>query len=216
MLLRMTLPTKGKKLTAELHDDDKLVFADKLDPIDAKAVARLVAEVLGRGYQLTGEQVLGLRHGGELELTPVVTTGDANDDTGKLRIVRRKRHQPASAGTVFTSLEAALADGADDDELAWGDIEKLAVLDIDYHSLPLEQRPKQFQLEVLALIVRPRPVMFWISKGRGLHLIYEPVGGLTAEEAAACGGLHLKQLDPRCTFEVIARTSYPPGGEVWS
>ncbi|MFO0931038.1 MAG: hypothetical protein U0736_29070 [Gemmataceae bacterium] len=216
MLLRMTLPAKGKKLIAELHDGGKLVFADKLDPTDAKAVARLVAEVLGRGWQLTGEQVLGLRHGGELELTPVVTTGDANDDTCKLRIVRRKRHQPASAGTVFTSLQAALADGADDDELAWDDIEKLAVLDIDYHSLPLEQRPKPFQLEALALIVRPRPVMFWISKGRGLHLIYEPAGGLTAEEAAACGGLHLKQLDPRCTFEVIARTSYPPGREVWS
>jgi hypothetical protein len=210
----MKMPAKGMKLIAELHDGDRLIFADKLDPLEAKAVARLVSAVLGRGYQLTGEQVLELRQGGALELTPVVSAA-ASDDTCELRIVRRKRHQPPSVGTVFTSLAAALADGADDDELAWDDIEKLAVLDLDYHSLPLDQRPRPFQLEALGLIVKPKPVMFWVSKGRGLHLIYEPGDGLTAEEAAACGGLHLKQLDPRCTFEVMARTSYPPGGEVW-
>ena len=80
----------------------------------------------------------------------------------------------------------------------------------------LEQRPLPFQLEALALIVRPRPTMVWVSQGRGLHLVYVPAGGLTAEEAAACAGLYARQLDPKCTLEVIARTAYPPGGEVWS
>jgi hypothetical protein len=213
MLVRITKPDKGKKLTAELYDGNKLLFADKIDPLNANAVAKLVGEIMGRGYQLTGEQVLELRHGGDLELEE---EAGPPDNTPKLRIIRRKRHQPASAGQVFHSINDALANGADDDELEWDDIEQLAVLDVDYHSLPLDQRPQLFQLEALALIVRPNPVMFWISRGRGLHLLFEPVGGLTAEEAAACGGLHMKQLDPKCTFEVIARTSYPPGGEVWS
>ncbi|HKB35620.1 MAG TPA: hypothetical protein VKD72_04145 [Gemmataceae bacterium] len=215
MLLCTTVPAKGKKLTVELYDGEKLVFADKIDPMNARAVTKLVHEILGRGCSVTSEQILELRHGGERELTPVVDAPTAINDSNKLRIVRRKLPQPASAGRVFGNISDALSGGAADDLLEWDDIHQLAVLDIDYHSLPLDQRPQPFQLEALALIIQPRPIMFWISKGRGLHLIYEPVGGLTAEEAAACAGLHAKQLDPKCTFEVIARTSYPPGGEVW-
>jgi hypothetical protein len=215
MKLRITKPTKGKRLTAELLDGARLLFADRIDPLNSKAVTKLVNEVTGRGYELNAEQVLELRDGGERDLLPLEAVADVGGDGTRIRIVRRKRHQPASAGAVFTALDDALANGADDDFLEWDDIGQLAVLDVDYHDLPLDQRPQPFQLEALALIVRPRPVMFWLSKGRGLHLIYETVGGLTAEEAAACAGLHLKQLDPKCTFEVIARTSYPPGGEVW-
>jgi hypothetical protein len=216
MLLRMTLPSRGTKLLAELRDGAKLLFADKIDPLSARAVAKLLGELARRGYQLTSEQVLGLREGGELELTPMVNAAAAEDDIAKVHIVRRKRQQPASAGVVFTSLNEALIGGADDDELEWDDIEQLAVLDVDYHGLPFDGRPQEFQLVALALVIRPRPIMFWISRGRGLHLVYQPVGGLTAEEAAACGGLHVKQLDPKCTFEILARTSYPPNREVWS
>lgn len=215
MQLHITQPAKGKKVTAELFDGGKPVYADKLDLQCAKDVNKLVRQVTERGYQLTSERVLELRHGGEMELMPLPAAAPAAN-AAPLRIVRRKRHQQASAGTVFASLEDALAGGADDDFLEWDNIEQLAVLDVDYHDLPLERRPEDFQLETLALIVRPNPKMFWVSKGRGLHLVYEPVDGLTAEEAAACGGLHVKQLDPKCTFEVIARTSYPPGGSVWS
>jgi hypothetical protein len=215
MLFRITKPAKSKKSIAELHDGEKLVFADRFDPMDARAVAKLVGEVTRRGYSLTSEQVLELRDGGERDLTPMPGPG-SDDENSKLRIVRRKRCQPASAGMDFDNFDDALAGGAEDDELQWDDIEQLAILDIDYHYLPLDQRPPPFLLEALALIVRPRPRMFWISKGRGLHLVYETVDGLNAEEAAACGGLHIKQLDPKCTFEVLARTSYPPGGEVWS
>jgi hypothetical protein len=215
MLLRIAPPGRGKRLTVELHDGDRLVFGDKLDPLNAREVARLVGAVHGRGYQLTGEQVLALRQGGELSLSPLETTAAAAEGP-RLRIVRRRRHQPAADGTVYHTLDEALAGGADADELVWDDLQRLAVLDLDYHDLPLDQRPPPFQLEALALIARPRPRIFWISKGRGLHLVYEPVDGLTAEEAAACAGLHLKQLDPKCTFEVIARTSYPPGGEIWT
>jgi hypothetical protein len=217
MLLFITAPVKGNKLTAELRDGKKLVFADTFDPMHAKAVAKFVDAVLARGYRLSGEQVLELRHGGELELAPAgAAAASGSHEPRGPRIVRRRRHEPAAAGTVYASLTAALADGADGDEFQWDDIEQLAVLDVDYHALPLDRRPEPFQLEALALTVRPRPEMFWPSKGRGLHLVFRPVGGLTAEEAAACGGLHVKQLDPRCTFEVIARTSYPPGREVWA
>jgi hypothetical protein len=217
MLLRTTKPIKGQKLIVGLYNGDQLVYADKLDPMNAPAVSKLVGAVLSRGYQLTTEQVLELRHGGELELSAVVQATPTVVAKGhKLRIVRRKRCQPASAGQVFENIHDALVGGAADDELHWNDIEQLAVLDVDYHDLPLEQRLQPFQLEALALIVQPRPIMFWISKGWGLHLLYQPVTGLTAEEAAACGGLHIKQLDPKCTFEIIARTSYPPNGEVWS
>jgi hypothetical protein len=216
MRLRITPPAKGKKLVAEIYDGDKLVHADTLDAMDAKAVARLVNEVTGRGFQLTGEQVLALRRGGEIDLVPLASAPVAADNGARLRIIRRKKYHPASAGLVFNNITDALADGAEDNILEWDNIELLAVLDVDYHDLLLDDRPQPFQLEALALIVRPKPVMFWISKGRGLHLIYEPVAGLTAEEAAACAGLHVKQLDAKCTFEVIARTSYPPGGEVWT
>lgn len=216
MLLRMTLPVKGKKLTAELYDGDRLIFANKVDPFVDANVAKLIKEVRGRGYEITSEQILALRQSGDLELTPIPAEAAQTHDTGNLRIIRRKKHQPASAGTFFTSFEAALVGGADDDELEWDDIEQLANLDIDYHQLPLDQRPQPFQLEALALIIRPRPKMYWISRGRGLHLLFKPVDGLTAEEAAACGGLHCKQLDPKCTFEIIARTSYPPDGEIRS
>jgi hypothetical protein len=215
MLFRVTKPAKGNKLTVELYDGDKLVFADKFDSLNAKAVGKFVGEVTRRGFALTSEQVLELRDGGERDLRPMPGPG-SDDGSSKLRITRRKRHQPASSGTAFNNLDDALAGGAEDDELEWNDIEQLAVLDVDYHDLPLDQRPQPFLLEALALIIRPRPRMFWVSNGRGLHLLYEPVAGLTAEEAAACGGLHIKQLDPKCTFEVLARTSYPPGGEVWS
>ncbi|MHB1424870.1 MAG: hypothetical protein ACYC3I_16995 [Gemmataceae bacterium] len=202
-------------MTVELLDAGRLVFADTIDPMQAAAVAKLVGVVRGRGYHLENEQVLDLRQGGELELAPLSAALAESLQHKNVQIVRRRRHQPASAGTVFSSIDEALADGADDDELSWDDIERLAILDVDYHDLPLEKRPQSFQLEALALIIRPRPKRFWISRGRGLHLLYVPAHGLTAEEAAACGGLSMKQLDPKCTFEIIARTSYPPGGKFW-
>jgi len=216
MLLRITLPAQGKKLIAELLEGDRSVYADKIDPLLAANVTKLIKVVHSRGYQLTHEQIMGLRQGGELELAPISAAPGQNHDSCNLRIVRRKKHQPASAGTMFSSFADALAGGADDDVLEWDDIEQLAILDVDYHDLPPDQRPQPFQLEALALIIHPRPKMYWFSKGGGLHLVFEPTHGLTAEEAAACGGFHFKQLDPKCTFEVIARTSYPPGEVICS
>ena len=136
------------------------------------------------------------------------------EESKKLRIVRRKRNQPASKGTVLDNINDALTGGRDGDEIEWDDIEQLGILDVDFHSLPLDQRPQPFHLEALALSVRPKPSAFWVSRGRGLHLVYEPADGLTAEEAAACGGLHILQMDGTCTIEILARTSYPPG-KVW-
>jgi hypothetical protein len=216
MLLRMKLPAQGKKLIAELLDGDKAVFADTINPLFAANVTRLIKAVSSYGYQLTHGQVLGLQEGGELELIPIAGLLAENHEACNLRIICRKKHQPASTGTVFSNFADALAGGADDDVLEWDDIEQLAILDVDYHDLPPDQRPQPFQLEALALIIRPRPKLYWFSKGGGLHLLFAPTQGLTAEEAAACGGFHFKQLDPKCTFEVIARTSYPPGGAICS
>lgn len=133
-------------------------------------------------------------------------------------ITLRGMEQPRSAGrsivaaTPLQSFQAALDVRdwpASEPVLEWPSKVQLAILDIDYHSLPMDKRPAPHQLDALAMRICPQPALYWRSHGRGLHLLYSAGGGFTAEELAACAAVHVRSLDPTATIEILSRTRHP-------
>jgi DNA polymerase bacteriophage-type len=124
-----------------------------------------------------------------------------------------KAHGRIVAGaTAMDALQAALAATdypAPEPVLEWQGTDDLALIDIDFHDLPLEERPLSMRLEAIAAVVHPRPALSWVTHGQGLRLGYASLGGFTAAELAACAALAVRGLEPTATVEILARTRHP-------
>lgn len=99
------------------------------------------------------------------------------------------------------------AEGLKKPILAWEDRTKVCCLDVDDVLLDTEQIVTLFNL------IKPAPVAAWIShSGAGLHLIYEEVEPLKADELAGLAILWLRnKLVELNTFELLHHTFFPPG-----
>jgi hypothetical protein len=126
-------------------------------------------------------------------------------------------HQPAAQGEEWANenplalLDEVLAVTdypVAEPVIEWND-ERLAVLDIDYHDRPLEQRPAAHQLENLATRVEPAPPRYNVSHGQGLHLYYVAQPGFTAMDLAAAAAVWIKQTDPTAGVELKHQTRHP-------
>lgn len=93
--------------------------------------------------------------------------------------------------------------------LTWHGTDRLAVLDIDYHAIPMASRPSVSQLETYARKVSPVPVAWHTSHGRGLKLYYVAVPGYTAAELAAVAAVCYRNIDGRATYEIKRESRHP-------
>ena len=91
----------------------------------------------------------------------------------------------------------------------WKGIDRLAMLDVDYHHC---SPPERHRAEALLAGLRPVPAIRWVSHGGGLHAFYHAQSGLTAEEIAACAAINIKAASPQCSAEVITITRHPYHG----
>lgn len=139
-------------------------------------------------------------------------------EVSDLRLTLRGLAEPRANGRVisgqdpFRAMQTALAITdyqALEPVIEWEETRFVAALDLDYHDVPIEQRRQPDQLAALVKGVHPRPPLWWVTHGRGLRLIYVAMGGLTAEELAACAALTLRSLDASATFEVKSQTRHP-------
>ncbi len=106
------------------------------------------------------------------------------------------------------SFEAALNSGRGHDwVVSWDGTEDLACLDVDWHTGG--GPPKN--VSSFVSLVSPSPRYWWVSRGGGLHLIYES-GDLSAGEYAAIAALWFLENDAICSCEILSKTRLPGAG----
>ncbi|HLX63348.1 MAG TPA: hypothetical protein VKX17_18905 [Planctomycetota bacterium] len=95
------------------------------------------------------------------------------------------------------------------------EIDQVAFLDIDYHSLPIDQRPDERDLDAMMNTILPCGVFAFASHGRGLKMIFVRQEGLGAKVLADCAASYAHLVDPRCDTEVSNTCRHPamPRGE---
>jgi hypothetical protein len=199
------------------------VWAASGDPLAARAVDRLsdrdqrwVATVTGLP---AGEviRVLDRAAAGpvEVEVPGPLSTGSTE---GPLRAVLRGLRQKRSEGRLLEAadpvallrLALSIADyPAAEPVIEWDGTELLCCLDIDYHSLPLHERPSDARLAVAVRETRPVPVAWHRSHGRGAKLYYTATGDYTAAELAAAAALLWSSRDRVATFELKSASRHP-------
>lgn len=130
----------------------------------------------------------------------------------------RGMNEPVAAARTLSGTEpiVAIANAiaiedypAPEPVIEWEGKDQLAVVDVDFHHAPLDGRPSPQRLESLALRIRPRAALHWCSHGRGLHLVYQAQGGLTAAELAACAAVSILAAEPLASVEILSRTRHP-------
>lgn len=97
---------------------------------------------------------------------------------------------------------------ATDPIIFWSSGEEIAGLDVDFHHLPMDQRPDLTELECAAVRLRPIPAMSWATHGRGLRAIYFR-GTANADELAACAAVGLRAVYPEAGLQIVTSTRHP-------
>lgn len=159
------------------------------------------------------------------ELTPAIMKAMAEDESEiqfgepdekfKIRI-RGIRTNATDAIIIsdenpYKALLHALGSRLDQPEpiLVWDRLDQLACVDIDYHKLLMSDRPTYEQIVAAASIIRPTPVAFHPSHGRGCKLYYVATEGFQADEIAAAGAMAWLAADGRATAEIKSDSRHP-------
>lgn len=93
--------------------------------------------------------------------------------------------------------------------IEWFGTDKLCCLDIDYHTIPLNERPSYEHLSTILSKIKPAPFCWHMSHGHGVKLYYTATPGFQADELAAVAGLRWSELDATSTFDLIKSTRHP-------
>lgn len=139
--------------------------------------------------------------------------------------VRPRRARGTAAATItddepLDALRAAIdsvAGNATLHDLAWADREQLCCLDLDFHDAPA---PPVDDLRTFAAGLRPRPSLWWVSGGGGLHAVYVAELGeddegnervdFGADELGAAAAIACLERYPLAEVELLRRTAQPP------
>lgn len=203
-------------MLVEVEDDaGAVVMSEAIDPHSAGGQKKIFARV----PNLTlNELVQYLRNVPPAPNVPYSFEAGEPADGGEFTVYLRGRLQPLTQATAVTrpTPKGALLDAlrvgdypAPEPLVQWEGADRLACLDIDYHTLPFDQRPTEQQLAATANGIQPRPVAWHTSHGRGCKLYYAAERFFSAAELAACGGLAWRTADGRATFEVKHDSRHP-------
>lgn len=126
-----------------------------------------------------------------------------------IRAMFRVRAERGCTSVDFRTLPEALSSNPSVPSLVeWSDIHDVCCLDLDFHGVP---PPDAMDLCRFAGGLQPNPAHWWISKGGGLHAIYNTQGGYPANEIAAVAGLSCLSRFPEASLELKTTTRFPPG-----
>jgi hypothetical protein len=207
-------PRSTRLVLAKALDSGRLVYQDLLHPHDRKSQLAVAA-----ACEVDAQVILDLLQKYQAGARPATVQVPEPDalPSGDVQAVLRGLRQPAAQGEVWANPDAlalldevlAVADyPAAEPVIEWSD-ERLAVLDVDYHDRPLDQRPAAHQLENLAARVEPAPPRYNVSHGSGLHLYYVALAGFSASDLAAAAAVWIKQADPSAGVELKRATRHP-------
>lgn len=93
--------------------------------------------------------------------------------------------------------------------IEWTDQEAFCCLDIDYHDKALEERLTPETAGLIVSRIKPQPLAWHMSHGRGVKLYYLASPGFTASELAAIAGISWVGMEPCSTFDLIRSTRHP-------
>lgn len=140
-------------------------------------------------------------------------------------LTQRQKLMPRSEALTYPSVDSYIGFMAvlnkirlpDDTLLEWSkdELDHLACLDLDFHSVSPDQRPTEDQLDEIARSLSPGPFAWWRTQGHGLHAMYAPIKDepYTAQELLSCAAAELIS-DPfiamrHGTVEIKAATRHP-------
>lgn len=234
--MQLTLTRRSEyRIVVELFNDEGTVlYQNTISRFKGKDVAWLASvcgsSVAGATQQLN--ELCSVQHNGSwepqsLEVTPPqamvdkLTRSLASDDrvtnASIFQVTVRDITQPRTFGEAHTDPEPGEALRAAFDApvtvteplIEWEDRTLLCCLDVDYHNIPIKNRPKPRQLKSILSKVKPQPFCWHASHRGGAKLYYAIRPGYLADELAAIGGLSWRRVDPRATFDLIKGTRHP-------
>lgn len=150
-----------------------------------------------------------------LKFTP---TGEREDEVElQFTVTVREIQQPKKyaqeylADLPHDALREAMNNTCYGDEplVEWDSKEFLCCLDIDYHHVPLADRPSLAVAKDIVRQIKPLPFCWHPSHSKGAKLYYSCKPGFTAEELASVAGIQWLKIDPRATFDLIKSTRHP-------
>jgi len=213
-------PRKGQVALSK-RDDDNREVASACGPFLSAKHFREAAGDLGVEVKVFRDAVVAVRDGEseseEIDLTPPASAFEVS-----VRGIRER----GDGAITFThadpveALRLALAyvgHPAGEPVISWGDLDRLAAVDVDYHRQAYADRPSETQAYARMSAAIPRSVAVWQTHGRGLRLIYGARAGYTAGELAAVAALAIATHDPSARVELKHETrhpGYPRGGQV--
>lgn len=152
-------------------------------------------------------------------LKQVETVGDSEEQKTEPFVIHlREINQLKKYSTVYQNVDVAEClkdvltnplENSVEPLIEWTQRDKLCCLDIDYHTVPLENRPTLEQLKNLVSSIKPQPYCWHPSHGRGCKLYYLSTPIFTATELASVAGLQWVQNDPRSSFDLSSTTRHP-------
>lgn len=114
------------------------------------------------------------------------------------------RCERSSQRSHFPEFAVAIRNAPPDHVIEWGDTQHTCCLDIDFHGE--SQTPNPEQLLAFTASISPRAMFYWLSRGGGVHLIYQTDDVYTADEVAAVAAYHFQRRYPQCSPELLHRT----------
>lgn len=148
------------------------------------------------------------------------TTEAAQEEKSNFRIQVRGREMPAFSAIcvdgdgplVATEKVLAMSQAnlpAEALIIVPDDMAQIAFLDVDYHTLAMDQRPEERDLDAMMNSILPRGFYGFASHGRGLKMIFIEQDGLSAKILAECAAAYVHLLDPRVETEVLCTCRHP-------
>lgn len=190
-------PAKAGTLLLVATDADRTLVRDTFNPDKAKA-RKAIAMQAG----VTEEWLLDCISKGPGQYEYVKPTND-------LSLTVRVREMHSKEAVEFTGeplhvISNALEAG-DAKVVEWTDSDTACFLDVDYHG-PATDRPGSARLSFMVARLQPQPVLWFESRGGGVHALYLRREGISAAVLAAVGGFGWLALDSTAQVDLIPRS----------
>lgn len=222
---RITISRMSKtRFAVELFEGEEVVSVLQLNPFSEAGITKLLALTSYPSPAL--RRLLAPLHADDASPLTISLSGHAGEP---FTVYVRPLLAPSSAAVAFEAAtpceairQALAADVHPSGEpiLSWPSVDRLAVLDVDYHHTSVTDRPSLAEARNLVARVQPQPVAWHTSHGKGVKLYYAARDDFEASELAGAAALQWASLDARASFEVKRDSRHPMGyrklGEVCS